>query len=71
MKKLDPDLKDAGEATQKDISDYSRYMLLSGGKEGKPGQAKFDATYLCTLRFFDFMLNMAFRIILLGRLKNH
>ncbi|MBE3650984.1 phage integrase N-terminal SAM-like domain-containing protein [Paenibacillus polymyxa] len=29
MKELDPDLKDADEATQKDISDYKRYMILS------------------------------------------
>ncbi|WP_139293540.1 phage integrase N-terminal SAM-like domain-containing protein, partial [Mycobacterium tuberculosis] len=32
MRKSDPNLKEPGEATQKDISDYKKYMLISGGK---------------------------------------
>ncbi|GIP45171.1 tyrosine recombinase XerC [Paenibacillus sp. J45TS6] len=38
IKGTDPDLSDAGTATQKDIADYKRYMLLSGGRGGQPAK---------------------------------
>ncbi|MGC5774443.1 tyrosine-type recombinase/integrase [Paenibacillus pabuli] len=43
----DPDLKDAGESTQKDISDYKQYMVFSGGR-----------TYFVHLRDYATMMLM-------------
>lgn len=34
----DPDLRDPGLATQKDIADYKRYMIDFGGKGGRPAK---------------------------------
>lgn len=34
MLRTDPDLQDAGQATQKDIADFKRHMMEHGGKGG-------------------------------------
>lgn len=55
MKESDPELKDAGEATQKDISDYKRYMLLSGGKGGQPAKpSSMQLTFVHLNKIFRF-----------------
>ncbi|MGG3278976.1 tyrosine-type recombinase/integrase [Paenibacillus solani] len=36
--RTDPDLQDAGQATQKDIADFKRYMMEHGGKGGGPAK---------------------------------
>lgn len=55
MKDSDPDLKDAGEATQKDISDYKRYMLLSGGRGGQPAKpSSMQLTFVHLNKIFRF-----------------
>ncbi|PAD72817.1 tyrosine-type recombinase/integrase [Paenibacillus campinasensis] len=38
MQNSDPDIQDAGQATQKDISDYKRYMIEFGGRGGAPAK---------------------------------
>jgi len=38
MLQTDPDLKDVGMATQKDIADYKRYMIDFGGRKGEPAK---------------------------------
>ncbi|WDZ55424.1 tyrosine-type recombinase/integrase [Paenibacillus polymyxa] len=55
MKESDPDLKDAGEATQKDISDYKRYMILSGGRKGQPAKpSTMQLTFVHLNKIFRF-----------------
>lgn len=50
----DPDLKDAGFATQKDISDYKRYLLQHGGRNGGPAKPS-------TMQLTFVQLNAIFR----------
>lgn len=38
MLRTDPDLQDAGQATQKDIADFKRHMMEHGGKGGGPAK---------------------------------
>ncbi|KZE68177.1 hypothetical protein AV545_22560 [Paenibacillus jamilae] len=55
MKESDPDLKDADEATQKDISDYKRYMILSGGRKGQPAKpSTMQLTFVHLNKIFRF-----------------
>jgi len=50
----DPNLQDAGLATQKDIADFKRYIMEQGGKGGKP------ATLATTNKYFV-QLNAIFK----------
>lgn len=55
MRKSDPNLKEPGEATQKDISDYKKYMLISGGKQGQPAKpSSMQLTFVHLNRIFRF-----------------
>lgn len=46
----DPDLEDAGFATQKDISDYKRYLLQHGGRNGGLYQTIDHAINICPVK---------------------
>lgn len=54
MLQTDPDLQDVGLATQKDISDFKRDMLVSGGRGGKPAKPG-------TMQLYFVQLNAIFR----------
>lgn len=54
MKETNPDLIDAGSATQNNIADYKRYMIFFGGREGQPAKPS-------TIELMFVHLNATFR----------
>ncbi|MCY7487789.1 tyrosine-type recombinase/integrase [Paenibacillus alvei] len=55
MLKSDPGLHDAGQATQKDIADYKRYMLEFGGRGGSPAKpSTMQLTFVQLNAIFEF-----------------
>ncbi|MEK5586611.1 tyrosine-type recombinase/integrase [Paenibacillus sp. FSL P2-0536] len=61
MLQSDPDLSDAGMATQKDIADYKRYMLEHGGRNGNPAKpSTMQLTFVHLNAIFNFFASMKF-----------
>ncbi|KFM93087.1 tyrosine-type recombinase/integrase [Paenibacillus macerans] len=57
----DPDLKDAGLATQKDIADFKRYMIDFGGRSGQPAKpSTMQLTFVQLNAIFNFFVEQKF-----------
>lgn len=55
MFQTDPDLKDAGLATQKDIADFKRFMIDFGGRGGQPAKSStMQLTFVHLNAIFNF-----------------
>ncbi|MMZ53774.1 Tyrosine recombinase XerC [compost metagenome] len=61
MLRSDPELRDPGLATQKDISDYKRYMLDHGGRKGRPAKpSTMQLTFVHLNAIFKFFAQKGF-----------
>ncbi|MMZ58254.1 Tyrosine recombinase XerC [compost metagenome] len=61
MIQSDPELRDPGLATQKDIADYKRYMLDHGGRNGNPAKpSTMQLTFVHLNAIFNFFATRKF-----------